>query len=439
MFTNCPECGTVFRISTQELRMAEGQVRCGHCSATFNALASLSEEPPPTVTLQQLVLPAETEVVSGAEPSVAATPISGFPEEPVAAGGPPELQAAGTWVPLPVIEDTLEFDIPEDGWSDFFEGETPRSAEAPPEPEPEIQPGTQADIGADLGSATVDQAGLYRALSMEAAGLNLDDDDDWRTLLAEVPDDETPDPVYVIGEQTLVTDPSWVKPAPLPADLTGEWALPASLATLPGSVAALPSAEAPAPIADLPFIWKPPPAAPETRTGHWGYTAGSAVLALMLVIQVLHHQRDELATHPALTEPLQRTYAALGLPLWPAWDLRAYALRNSEAVADRSSPGALDILARIAVVGTEPVGLPLVRVTLRDRFSQPVGTRIFEPAEYLARNSRPREPVSPGTMIPVEISLKDPGADAQGFDVDICLMNRRDGIVCRSEREPFAR
>ena len=147
----------------------------------------------------------------------------------------------------------------------------------------------------------------------------------------------------------------------------------------------------------------------------------------------------ELATHPALTEPLQRLYAALGLPLWPAWDLRAYAPRNAEAVADRSSPGALDILARIAVVGTEPVGLPLVRVTLRDRFSQPIGTRVFSPAEYLARNPRPREPVIPGTLIPVEISLKDPGADALGFDVDICLMNRRDGIVCRSEREPFAR
>jgi hypothetical protein len=39
----------------------------------------------------------------------------------------------------------------------------------------------------------------------------------------------------------------------------------------------------------------------------------------------------------------------------------------------------------------------------------------------------------------VEISLKDPGREAQGFDVDVCVMSRRDGITCRSDREPFAR
>ena len=80
--------------------------------------------------------------------------------------------------------------------------------------------------------------------------------------------------------------------------------------------------------------------------------------ALLLVMQLLHLQRDELATNPSLTEPLRRTYAALGMPLWPAWDLRSYEMRNSEAVADRSSPGALDILGRIAVVGNDRVGLP---------------------------------------------------------------------------------
>jgi hypothetical protein len=156
-------------------------------------------------------------------------------------------------------------------------------------------------------------------------------------------------------------------------------------------------------------------------------------------MQVLHRQREELATNPTLTEALQRTYAALGLPLWPAWDLRAYQVRNAEAVADRSSPGTLDILARITVVGDDRVGLPFVRVTLRDGLSRPLGSRVFQPTEYLGKNPRPREPVSPGTLIPVEISLKDPGKDAQGFDVDVCVMSRREGMLCRAEREPFVR
>jgi hypothetical protein len=81
----------------------------------------------------------------------------------------------------------------------------------------------------------------------------------------------------------------------------------------------------------------------------------------------------------------------------------------------------------------------LVRVTLRDRLSRPLGSRVFRPDEYLGADSRLRNVVSPGTLIPFEVSLRDPGADAQGFDVDVCVMNRREGIVCRVEREPFVR
>jgi len=511
MYTSCPECGTVFRISTNELRVAEGFVRCGHCSATFNAIATLTDEPPPTVTLQQLVLPTELEPgVSLARPAAESAPeleeaeeavdepvpLPGFPAEPQTPAAPPELQAAATFVPLPVSDDTLEFDIPEDSWSNFFEasvpppGPAPSPAPAPAPAEPIGEPileGTdeteaktesepepadlEPDVGTGVGSDTVDQAGLYRALSAET-GLDLDadadaddiEDADWQALLKEVRDnDVTPEPVYVIGEEELqdppeklpedlpedlpLPDVSWDElaredtraPAPLPPDFVPELR-PA--ATGSGSAwepePALTVRRAP-PVADRPFIWEPPAPPPPESGRHWGYTAGSVLAVLLLVIQLLHQQRDELATNPSLTEPLRRTYAALGMPLWPAWDLRSYELRTSEAVADRSSPGALDILGRIAVVGNERVGLPLVRVTLRDRFGEPLGSRVFEPAQYLGRNPPPREPVSPGTLIPVEISLKDPGRDAQGFDVDVCVMSRRDGITCRADREPFAR
>ena len=360
-------------------------------------------------------------------------------------------------MPLPISEDTLEFDIPEDSWSNFFESNGPeRTAgaavgtepDAPPQTEPKSEP--DADVGTGIGSDTVDQAGLYRALTVAAVDLQPDDAGDWQALLEEVQDDEvSPAPVYVIGNEhgpeaaaapvvePLVPEAPWQDappgqnplPAPLPADFAAD---------LPGAAATKQEPDLCAD--DRPFLWKPPAPPATVRSGrHWVYTAGSVLLGLLLLIQVLHQQRDELATNPALTVALQRTYAALGLPLWPAWDLQAYALRNSEAVADRSSPGALDILARIAVVGNNPVGLPLVRVTLRDRLSRPLGSRVFQPDEYLGTDSRLRKVVSPGTLIPFEVSLRDPGTDAQGFDVDVCVMNRREGIVCRVEREPFVR
>jgi predicted Zn finger-like uncharacterized protein len=69
-YTRCPGCKTIFRVSSQQLAMREGQVRCGHCRTVFDgelALVSLAPRPrrpddeaqlseaelgPPTVTLR---------------------------------------------------------------------------------------------------------------------------------------------------------------------------------------------------------------------------------------------------------------------------------------------------------------------------------------------------------------------------------------------------
>jgi len=45
LYTQCPECSTVFRITADALRTAQGMVRCGICSASFNALDYLNEQP----------------------------------------------------------------------------------------------------------------------------------------------------------------------------------------------------------------------------------------------------------------------------------------------------------------------------------------------------------------------------------------------------------
>jgi hypothetical protein len=127
------------------------------------------------------------------------------------------------------------------------------------------------------------------------------------------------------------------------------------------------------------------------------------------------------------------------MDVYPAWNLSGYEVRGSEAVAGRSTPGALDIVARLAVVGSRPTGLPLVRVTLRDRRGDVLAQRVVAPAEYLPPDAALAEPVRPGTLIPVEVSLVDPGVDASGYEVDVCLMTRAQGLVCQAEREPFQR
>jgi predicted Zn finger-like uncharacterized protein len=47
MYTQCPECLTIFKLDGGELAAAHGSVRCGHCAAVFDALRSLSAQLPP--------------------------------------------------------------------------------------------------------------------------------------------------------------------------------------------------------------------------------------------------------------------------------------------------------------------------------------------------------------------------------------------------------
>jgi predicted Zn finger-like uncharacterized protein len=46
MYTRCPQCDTVFRVTPQQLQMSSGQVRCGRCNTVFDAFSSLSAQPP---------------------------------------------------------------------------------------------------------------------------------------------------------------------------------------------------------------------------------------------------------------------------------------------------------------------------------------------------------------------------------------------------------
>lgn len=46
MLTRCPHCQTAFRVTPEQLKVRQGQVRCGECRAVFDALDSLADETP---------------------------------------------------------------------------------------------------------------------------------------------------------------------------------------------------------------------------------------------------------------------------------------------------------------------------------------------------------------------------------------------------------
>jgi predicted Zn finger-like uncharacterized protein len=47
MITKCPACGTLFRVTPEQLQVHQGQVRCGRCMTVFDGLVALAALPEP--------------------------------------------------------------------------------------------------------------------------------------------------------------------------------------------------------------------------------------------------------------------------------------------------------------------------------------------------------------------------------------------------------
>ncbi len=47
MYTQCSYCQTIFRVRAEQLRVAQGKVRCSRCNQAFNAVKNLRESPHP--------------------------------------------------------------------------------------------------------------------------------------------------------------------------------------------------------------------------------------------------------------------------------------------------------------------------------------------------------------------------------------------------------
>jgi hypothetical protein len=161
------------------------------------------------------------------------------------------------------------------------------------------------------------------------------------------------------------------------------------------------------------------------------------VLLSMLCIQLLHHNRDALAASPTFGGMIRGFYGGFGSDLYPEWKLESFEIRGTEAVAGSGEPPALNILAKVIVAGAEPIGMPLIRVVLRDRWSDPVASGVFPPIDYLRGEQTPPRTVQPGAMLPIAITVADPGAEARGYVVDVCLPRRKTGLQCQLAKDPF--
>ena len=184
-------------------------------------------------------------------------------------------------------------------------------------------------------------------------------------------------------------------------------------------------------LAALPYVWLPTAEAPRSR---W-WTVGVALATLALGLQAIHHFRASLAGHPTFGPWVTAAYQKLGVKIAPSWDVHQYEIIDWVATAEPNERGlgSLKITARIQNHGPLRQPYPAVQLRLKDRFESRLGGRMFTPAEYLPRDTPHERLMSPGETARAELEVVDPGPDAYGFELDVCIEVEASLVTCGTD------
>jgi predicted Zn finger-like uncharacterized protein len=440
LFTRCPDCETTFKITAEALRKADGQVRCGRCASVFNAYTELRRRTRDAYGDDGVVqLPIE--------------PAEAFTHEREATEQEKEAPAAGRRKSsLEAFPESLEalqensLDVLQQSSAAAAERQTigtephadneaakivaPEGADVEkPTPAPthdddrELIVSMLEDSGVITATllrtraARVDDAAVYEELSLESVIEELE--------ASTVPDE--PDP-------QLIDSP--IEPAALAGVSTPHEPddRPVSRQPVPPPAQARRGSASAAKDAAASPTWVILENEPKSRAPR-AWAVGAAAAALLLAVQVTHHFRSQIATTAVVGPWLQEAYAVLGNEIAPRWDLAQYEIVDWTAIAEPSASGqgSLKIAAQVLNRGPRPQPLPHVHVLLKDRWESTVGSRVFSPAEYLQAEPAADAWMRAGMTARAELDIVDPGPDAYGFELDLCIAANDGALRCAAD------
>lgn len=417
MYSQCPDCQTRFRVTADALRAARGTVRCGRCGSAFDALERLSDSiPPPTIEAPPVPLLDATADVGAAEPGIDA-----------------EYHFSA--------EDLERVFVEAENWQDAFPSRPAAVTELEPDRAAPSAAGIEPAfvvVDEDTGIEDITLEGervRIAAADGEPREIDLDSTDELE-ILRDVPESAYPEDERPAGSaDSELTDEDVA--AAVGRLAAGEPVGPREWPVTP------PVQPRPAPSPAEPVVplaaqrWRRPadeqPEEPRGRSG-WitlGWSLGSLLLVLALAAQVIHHFRQDLVRHPQAGPVLRMAYERLGLGLLPNWDLAAFELRQWGNAAD---DGNMVVRASLTNRAAFAQPHPVLRLELEDRYGGTVATRDFEPADYLRNPSAAGRLIEPGSSSEVDLLLADPGPEAVGYRLDVCL--RESETLLRCARGP---
>jgi hypothetical protein len=396
------------------LRAAGGQVRCGKCGEVFNALAHLAED-------ASAFTPAE----SSFDLETRADNILESPAPPSPRGAPPnsdDFAPPGVEIARLQILD----------WNENAVSDAP-SAE-PPDPAPQQLGETSLEFTlppGELDRIFVETKRGVRARTPPAPPQASAEPEEIEVFNAADPN--TAVPIAAIPKSAA---PVAASPAPAPSGF--EVSEEVQLEMLSGvestadaeSIVTLTQPRRSARRRTSPFD-----SAPQESERSFIPWLGAAITAgVLLIAQVVHQNREWLAAHAPLGGSLRALYSKMGTPVAPPANLSAYQLRQWGVTGEPAGDGTLRVRASILNTAAQLEPYPLLRVTLVNRFGGSIGTRDFEPSEYLGKPTA--KLLAPGERADATLDILDPGKSAEGFEIDVCLRGADRRVSCANDKAP---
>jgi predicted Zn finger-like uncharacterized protein len=523
MFTVCPKCTLTLSVSAGDLRTGQGYVRCGRCQNVFNALLTLSEQPPEATAPAPATSQGETAAATAtaqsaarptAPPAAPQTKAAGeassiqidqilmlggnsFPrapgasaDSPAAARGSAPASAsvrapaqnpaasrvaaatapasarpaapASTSAPTTAGKRPTSQDVQIESEDITDQVELPRSSRdaaqrtAAPRASTASKPSAPAAASVRSGAAASqhkqtaasERAGETKQLE-DRDGANMES----RSVETIVLEGEgfTQIQGYVSEEQAglealrreieSLGDEGTASASTVPGQATvsrGRYHEPSSgrgeaergprrgAAQLSGAASheaiaaeedVQENADEAESVSDFPFN----PFARADTPYRWAWVSGALALGLLLGAQGIDHWREALAASPGIGSWITRAYAHVGVALEPHWDLGAYEVRQQGAASDPSDGQVIHVRLSLANHASRAQPVPLLRLTLLDRYGKHIARRDLTPTEYWPQGRPGATFLTADQRVDTEVAVRDPNAESASFELDVCL------------------